>query len=108
MSDERDPDDIVIPRGKPGRGLLRYIRGADVFRIGMFALLLVLVLVMRQSCGDATARFIGSFENPDAGAVTGDAGAVSRDPQIGEFRRLTDEEIRAIFNGDAGSLLDDE
>lgn len=96
---------IVLPRGKPGRALLR-VRGVDLMRIAMFATLLVMILVMRQPCADGVARFIGSFDQVDAGPSQ--AEGVRSDPRIGEFRRLTDEEIRAIFNGDAGSLLDDE
>lgn len=100
-----DLEEIILPRGKPGRALLR-VRGVDLMRIAMFATLLVMILVMRQPCADGVARFIGSFDQVDAGPSQ--AEGVRSDPRIGEFRRLTDEEIRAIFNGDAGSLLDDE
>jgi len=82
--------DEPVPRLSRGRGLR--MRQGDLVRIGMFATLLVFVVLMGRPCADGMANFVGSFSPaPDA--------APAAQPPL-QLERLTEEEIRRRFPGD--------
>jgi hypothetical protein len=80
--------DEPVPRLSRGRGLR--LRTADVVRIGMFATLLVFLIVMGRPCADGVAGFVESFSPADA------APAAPAAPPI-QLERLTEEQIRQRF-----------
>jgi hypothetical protein len=95
MSRPGDDDNIRLPRGKGFR-----LRSTDAVRIGMFATLLVLILVLGRPCADGVAGFVDSFSPPP------DAAPAAPPPESGmQLQRLTEEEIRKRFPGgtDAGA-----
>lgn len=79
MSDE-------VPKLPRGKGLR--LRPADLFRIGMVAVLLLCVLALGQPCADSVAGFVDSFAPPPDAA-----------PEM-KLERLTDDEIRSRFPAD--------
>ena len=84
-----DPDKDPVPRLPRGKGFR--LRGADLVRVGMFATLLVCVVVLGRPCADGVAGFVDGFSpHPDAAP----AGPAIR------YERLTEEEIRERFPGD--------
>jgi hypothetical protein len=80
-----------LPRGR----FFSRIRFMDAMRIGMFATLLIVVLVLRRPCADSVATFIDAFDGPPDAA-----------PEVElRYERLTDEQIRERFgsaDADAG------
>lgn len=82
-----------IPRG---RGFS--LRRGDMVRIGMFATLLVCVLVLGRPCADGMAGFVDSFNPPPDAAPP---------PPALRYERLTEQEILERFGGasDAGPAV---
>lgn len=75
--DEQEP----IPKLPRGRFFSK-LTLLDLFRIGLFAILLVAVLMMRKPCADGVANLFDMLAGPP------DAG-----PEL-RYERLTDEELR--------------
>jgi len=73
-----------VPRGK----FFTKIVKVDLFRIGMFSAMLVMVIMMREPCSKGASDLINSLTPPiDAGR-----------PQY-QLIELNDEEIRKRFGG---------
>ncbi len=77
-------EDQVIPRIKRGR-LFGRMALHDIFRIGMFAMMLYAVIALRKPCATGAENFLRSFDEPAAAQ-----------PDI-EYRQLTPEEIKERF-----------
>ncbi len=75
-----------MPRLPRGKGF--HLRTVDLVRVGMFATLLVCVLVLGRPCADGVAGFVESFSPPQ------DAGPAA--PAL-ELERLSEDQIRARF-----------
>ena len=65
--------DDDVPHLPRGRGLK--LSGATMVRIAMTAGMLVVLLMMRQSCSDAVGKFVTSFDGSAAGSAAGAGGA---------------------------------
>jgi len=99
--DAEGRDDAPVPRLPRGKGIR--LSTQSVIRIGMFATLLVAVVVMQRPCADNVSRFVTSF-GPDAGASARPTPAApaatppAAELPAGDFVRLTpdmtEEEIR--------------
>lgn len=79
-----------MPRLPRGRGIK--LTGPEVFRILIFAAMLVGVLALRQPCSDGVASFMGQFEPLDAGM--GDGGPPTTRPGPRSFESDSVEYIR--------------
>ena len=86
---KREPNgaDDKVPRLPRGKGLK--LRTADLVRVGMFATLLVFVVVLGRPCADGVGTFVESFAPPP------DAGPAAAPPL--QLERLTEEQIRQRF-----------
>jgi hypothetical protein len=87
---DRDGEVPQVPRGRLFR-----LTGPDMFRVGLFSILLLAVIMLRKPCSDGVARFVGTFDPPP------DAGAAA--PAM-HLEHLSEDEIRQRFPGgfDAG------
>ena len=93
---ETDP----VPKLPRGTGLR--CSGPHAFRMAIYMIMLIGVIVMAKPCGDSAGRFLGTFEEADAGVKKAQPlppGSVRITPD------MTDEErMRAIGAAqDAGS-----
>jgi hypothetical protein len=61
-TDEKDIEEV--PRLPRGRGLK--LDGPMMFRIGATVILLVMILLMRRPCADATSKFVTGFDEGSA------------------------------------------
>ena len=64
-TDEKDIEEV--PRLPRGRGLK--LDGPMLFRIGVTLALLVMILLMRRPCADATSKFVTGFGDEGSGTV---------------------------------------
>jgi hypothetical protein len=82
-----------VPRLPRGKGLS--LTGPAVFKIAVFAALLVAVIVLQRPCADAAGKFVGQFDEKAQAPV--DAATVEKFPP-GNYVELngnmTDEEIK--------------
>lgn len=62
MSDEEE-----VPKLPRGRGLK--LSGPEIFRIVMFAAMLVAIIVLAGPCGRAVSGFVMRFENSGSGSA---------------------------------------
>jgi len=100
----RDGD---VPRLPRGRGVK--LMGPQLFKIGMVAMLLVAVIMLRRPCSDAVGKFVSDFDQRDAGvkAPPPQQPDPYKSPVIEiDTRKMSDEEIKRrldVFrNPDAG------
>ena len=90
-----DPDVPKLPRGKGIR-----LAGPQVVRIGMFAALLVAVIVLARPCGDAVETYFQTLEEtvPDAAPAPKPK---QPDPFDGKYHEIkpgmTDKEIEEVI-----------
>ncbi len=97
-------DDDPVPKLPRGRGLK--LDGPMMFRIGGTLILLIMVVLMRKPCADATSKFVtgfgerGSAVVPHPGAIDVPVGSGSANYHDGLERvgpGATDEEVRAAW-----------
>lgn len=95
-----------IPRTPKSRGI-KIPRGS-LFRIAMFAILLVGVLALRKPCSEGIGEFIESFDETDAAPkrpAPGDAGPTH--PFVRITGDMSDEEMMAKLRS-AGVLIPED
>jgi hypothetical protein len=99
-ADDNDP----VPKLPRGRGLK--LDGPMMFRIGGTLILLIMIVIMRKPCADATSKFVtgfgeeGSAVVPHPGAIdvkTGSGSAAHNDGLERVGPGATDEEVRAAW-----------
>jgi hypothetical protein len=64
VSPRREPLDDDVPRLPRGRGIT--LSRPQLIKIAFTAALLVAVIVLTKPCAEATGKFVGGFDNPDA------------------------------------------
>lgn len=110
MSEDHPPigEDDPVPKLPRGKGIS--LTGPQMFRIAVYGAMLVGIVIMARPCGESAARFMGEFDESDAGPAET---ATPRGPALppGTVRitpDMTDEErMKAIGAAqDAGSALD--
>jgi hypothetical protein len=90
---ENDP----VPKLPRGKGIS--LTGPQMFRIGVYGIMLVGIIVMARPCGESAARFMGTFDEGDAGVEKVDKprGPVLPPGTVRITPDMTDEErMRAI------------
>jgi hypothetical protein len=93
---ESDPPVPKLPRGP----LLSKVAVYDLFRIALFASVLVAVLTLREPCSQAVGNFFNALDGPPSSP---DADSPDATP-LPRYERLTPEQIRQRFPGpDAGA-----
>jgi hypothetical protein len=95
----RDPDVPRLPRGK---GIS--LTGPQMFKILLFAALLVAVIVLQRPCSEAAGRFVGQFDTRDAAPAPPkpDPHPLPPGNYVEIKPGMTDEQIKQAIEG-AGS-----
>src|SRR5512140_1381792 len=74
--DEPVDDDAPVPKIPYSKGL--HLSRPQIFRIGMFATLLVAIIVLAKPCSDSVSKFVTSFDDgSNAGSAMPKPGTVS-------------------------------
>ena len=99
-------DEEEVPKLPRGRGLK--LSGPEIFRIVMFAAMLVAIIALAGPCGRAVSGFVMRFDNKGSGSAAAKAnpapvpsGVMLRGDMTDEERKQAVEKARAEAAGSA-------
>jgi len=100
--EERSDEELIhLPRAS----FFSRVSGTDLFRIGMFATLLVAIIVMRKPCADNVGKFFGNFDEGDAGPPAAETSGADAARGLEGYRLIPAEEAIDVLS-DGGSIDD--